>query len=489
MASAGLSRLTARQGLPDLRAQGDAEPLLPVASRAVDVLRTALARSRASCRLPRADGLPSRAASAEKSEEETEEAPTFWVALNLWLGRCHLALDLAGGVSSDTQAAVALLLERFDGVDLTFPGGRGLAAKLPNGRGKDGRLYIVDGTYPADLGGFARIGYRAYLSRDRSHVATPLIIHFHGANELAAGFTPEAPRTVGFAMLPAHVIFVDYRGTGWSEGGGLGSTSAIDEGGDPAIDGCFQVRGPRLSTLLSDAEALVSALPSIAAACELPWPHPGGVVVMGSSLGSLPAVHLAALYGHLVPLKALVLESAIGCHWPWSEALRSAEACSLVDTVIEGGFPRLEPLDMDPSELLGSRFGCTCCGEADLRALGQADAALVRRSATLFDAVDKIALYDGPVLLVHARRDPICTWPQAEALRAAAAGPVRLVGLDSNGHGDLGVGEECVTYWSELQRFLLDLSAGAHGGVAAVAESARAGLVRAEAQAFYESVD
>lgn len=118
------------------------------------------------------------------------------------------------------------------------------------------------------------LGYRLYAHQPDS----PLILYFHGNGEIASDHDgiAEAYRHIGVSLL-----VVDYRGYGWSTG------------------------RPLLSALLSDAEAVLPALPAVLAGAGLE-PEPP-LFVMGRSLGSAPAIHLA----HTRPgrFKGLIVES------------------------------------------------------------------------------------------------------------------------------------------------------------------------------------
>jgi len=118
----------------------------------------------------------------------------------------------------------------------------------------------VDGMIPVDDG--IALGYRFYLHR----VESPVILYFHGNGEVASDYDGIAPL---FFDIGASLLVVDYRGYGWSTG------------------------TPLTSKLLPDAEAVVVALPTIFAAANIPDPR---LFVMGRSLGSAPAVHVAVTF-------------------------------------------------------------------------------------------------------------------------------------------------------------------------------------------------
>lgn len=117
------------------------------------------------------------------------------------------------------------------------------------------------------------VGYRFYVHTPQS----PLLLFFHGNGEIASDYDDLAPlyHEVGVSLL-----VVDYRGYGWSTG------------------------KPLVSTLSSDAEPVVQALPDVlkrAGVGSVPW------FVKGRSLGSAPAIHAA--YKFPERFKGLIVES------------------------------------------------------------------------------------------------------------------------------------------------------------------------------------
>lgn len=129
---------------------------------------------------------------------------------------------------------------------------------------------IKDGTVPAED---VLLGYRLYIHQPDA----PLILYFHGNGEIAPdhdGLAAEYHRS------GASLLVVDYRGYGWSTG------------------------SPKGSKLLPDAEAVFAALPQIKQAAGL---SDSRLYVMGRSLGSAPAIHLAHL--HPEAFNGLIVES------------------------------------------------------------------------------------------------------------------------------------------------------------------------------------
>lgn len=126
---------------------------------------------------------------------------------------------------------------------------------------------VTDGTIPVNDN--IVLGYRYYKHTPES----PVILYFHGNGEVASDYDMFAD---DFRAAGAALLVVDYRGYGWS-------TSK-----------------PLVSTLLTDAEAVLPALPDIIG-------QERALFIMGRSLGSAPATHLA--YTHPEALKGIIIES------------------------------------------------------------------------------------------------------------------------------------------------------------------------------------
>lgn len=136
-----------------------------------------------------------------------------------------------------------------------------------------GHAHLQDGTIPVDDG--VVLGYRLYVYRP----AAPLIVLFHGNGEIAADYDSISPL---FHAIHCSLMVIDYRGYGWSTG------------------------RPLTSTLFTDAEKAITALPMVFKTVGI---HPAGIYVMGRSLGSLPAVHVAGMMPDQV--RGLIIESGI----------------------------------------------------------------------------------------------------------------------------------------------------------------------------------
>eukprot|EP00913_Durusdinium_trenchii_P019688 g18509.t1 len=96
-------------------------------------------------------------------------------------------------------------------------------------------------------------------------------------------------------VAPASTLVVDFRGYGYSTG------------------------HPSLGTMSSDGERVVEYLPTLFQRHALPWPWPGGLYLLGRSMGGIVACHLAALKADL--FQGVILESTLcGSHAPGASA-------------------------------------------------------------------------------------------------------------------------------------------------------------------------
>ncbi|HRE49498.1 MAG TPA: alpha/beta fold hydrolase [Aggregatilineales bacterium] len=143
-----------------------------------------------------------------------------------------------------------------------------------------GEVGIHSGTIPLSAttpeGEAVRLGYRLYTALPDQ----PLILYFHGNGEIAPDYDDIARFYTERAG--ASLLVVDYRGYGWSTG------------------------QPSFNALIGDVPDILAALPGIRAEGGISPTPP--LVVMGRSLGSAPAIHLA----HTTPeaVRGLILESA-----------------------------------------------------------------------------------------------------------------------------------------------------------------------------------
>lgn len=207
---------------------------------------------------------------------------------------------------------------------------------------------VSDGSIPVADG--VALGYRLY----RHAHATPVILYFHGNGEIASDYDNLAPE---FLRAGASLLVVDYRGYGWS-------------GGKPLV-----------STLLTDAEKVVPALPGLLGRADAP------LFVMGRSLGSAPAVHLAA--AQPAAIKGLIIESGFA-HEP-----------SL--------FRRLQIPD-----------------------------ALLQAVPSVFGNEGKMANIHLPLLVIHGQRDTLIPPENGQALYDASPSAHKtIVTIPGAGHNDL----------------------------------------------------
>ncbi len=209
----------------------------------------------------------------------------------------------------------------------------------------------LDGQIPA---AGASLGYRLY---PHTAAGAPAILFFHGNGEIAPDYDDLAPF---YRRAGASLLVVDYRGYGWSTG------------------------QPLASTLLSDAESIAAGLPAVLEGAGL-----GGapILLMGRSLGSIPAIHLAE-------------------RWPgrWR------------GLIVESGLAHLLPV---------------------LAGLG----APVERLAGAGDPAgnaDKMARIGLPLLVIHGEEDGLIPVAHGQALYdASPAALKRLLRLPGADHNDL----------------------------------------------------
>jgi hypothetical protein len=187
--------------------------------------------------------------------------------------------------------------------------------------------------------------------------AAPTILFFHGNGEIVADYDELAPffRRQGVNFLP-----VDYRGYGRSTG------------------------VPTVSAMMGDCHTILAFarqwLPEMG--------YTGPLMLMGRSLGSAPALELAASYPEQIA--ALIVES---------------------------GFAYAGPL----LQLLG----------VNLAAIGFKEMAGFRN-------VDKIRAYPGPTLIIHAEDDHIIPARDGQALYDASAAPDKtLLKIPHANHNDI----------------------------------------------------
>lgn len=131
---------------------------------------------------------------------------------------------------------------------------------------------VIDGTLPVDDD--VVLGYRGY---QHPKPTAPLLLFFHGNGEIATDYDGMAQE---FLDCGVSLLVVDYRGYGWSTG------------------------EPKVSTLLSDVEAVHNKLPDLIKTLQL---ESTTQYIMGRSLGSAPAIHLA--HQHPETYQGIIIES------------------------------------------------------------------------------------------------------------------------------------------------------------------------------------
>jgi pimeloyl-ACP methyl ester carboxylesterase len=198
------------------------------------------------------------------------------------------------------------------------------------------------------------------------------VVHFHGNGETVGDYLE------GFAgrmeSLGVNLLLAEYRGYGMSDG------------------------VPRLAAMLKD-------IPPIVAASGV---DPSRLIFFGRSLGSLYAVHAAALY----PTAAgLVLESAIA-------------------DPLERILARVEPWQ-----------------------LGVTEEELRTEVERLFNQQQKLAALRGRTLVLHTRNDDLVDISHGERLHVWANRPKELVVFERGDHNNImEVNRE--SYFAHLDRFI-----------------------------------
>ncbi|MFC2172529.1 alpha/beta hydrolase [Acidobacteriota bacterium] len=158
--------------------------------------------------------------------------------------------------------------------------------------GQGEQAAILDGTLPVEE--HTGNGYRLFVHEP----GAPVILYFHGNGEIAADYDGIAP---AYKDVGASLLVVDYRGYGWSTG------------------------EPRISTLLPDAEAVATKCPEVLKNAGL---ENSPLFIMGRSLGSAPAIHLAHKFPQM--FKGVIIESGFFETHPLLRTL------GLPDGLIEG---------------------------------------------------------------------------------------------------------------------------------------------------------
>nr|VFJ77601.1 MAG: hypothetical protein BECKFW1821C_GA0114237_113110 [Candidatus Kentron sp. FW] len=204
---------------------------------------------------------------------------------------------------------------------------------------------------------------------------SPMLIHFHGNGEIVADYDNIAP---AFHAAGASLVSVDYRGYGKSDG------------------------QPSVRKLLDDAHAVLDFLLKLRD--ERAYRSP--LVVMGRSLGSAPAIELAASRGE-----------------------------QFAGLVVESGFAQMFPL---------------------LALFGISPEQLGISPESNRDNEDKMREVQKPVLILHAEGDEIIPlWNGQRNFERAGTQEKRLVTIPHADHNTIMMFGDL--YWGGLKAFLSGL--------------------------------
>lgn len=217
--------------------------------------------------------------------------------------------------------------------------------------GKSRVAGVTDGSIP--VADDVELGYRLYTHQP----GAPVILYFHGNGEIVSDYDDLAGE---YRRAGASLLVVDYRGYGWSNG------------------------EPKISTLLPDVEQVHHAVPGILEKAGL---GESRLFLMGRSLGSLWAIHLAHCYPD-----------------------------SYSGLIIESGFAQLFPL----------------LGRMGLQVLPG------RRAKDPIGNLDKMKEIKLPLLVIHGESDLLIPFKQGQMLYdASPATHKRLLMIERGGHNDL----------------------------------------------------
>ncbi len=173
------------------------------------------------------------------------------------------------------------------------------------------------------------IGCRFYINDPES----PNILFFHGNGEIVADYDEIGPL---YNQAGMNLLVTDYRGYGWSSG------------------------SPTVSSMLTDAEVLFQEIQNWLKSHK----HSGALLLMGRSLGSVPAIDLASR--HEADSKGLIIESGIADTIPLIKCLGIDVAG--IDFTEEDGFnnlKKIESVTIATFVFHGSRDEIITAGEAE----------------------------------------------------------------------------------------------------------------------------
>lgn len=215
----------------------------------------------------------------------------------------------------------------------------------------------------------AVIGCRLHLGA----IENPNILFFHGNGEIAHDYDPVGPLYNAFDL---NFIVADYRGYGISTG------------------------SPTISAMLSDAYATLDHIGPMLAGKG----YTGPLWVMGRSLGSAPAIEIAA-----------------NCQDRVS------------GLIVESGFADVKDL---------------------LARLGILPPDLADDDTLFFSNAHSIMKYNGPVLVIHAEHDHIIPLDHGKTLYHASAGPRKSMEvIDGANHNNI-FAVAGMTYFEYIKNFI-----------------------------------
>lgn len=349
-------------------------------------------------------------------EMETWKESSELLALQIALGRWPEALTLAKKLqlveaqqlveawqANDSPGRFSPSPALFEGVpvDEVMPGVR-----------------QIDGLIPIEEGVSLGIRLLLQVRDDHPEVSRPLVLYFHGNAETVDTYLdPEVFHLLQASKVSA--LVADFRGYGYSTG------------------------RPSLATIATDGERVVDALPNFLGQHELPWPWPGGVYLLGRSMGGLVACHLAALKGRL--FEGVILESTFcGSYAPG--ALPPEEPPK------EGTLGSVEPRFWTAELQQAVEQATQLCrklvkpGMEELGLEGPLDSFV-----HLMASEDKLRAFSGRLLILHGEIDTIIPVSHARRLCDAATFATRRLVTVSKGHNDISNSAKYVT---ALKKFL-----------------------------------
>ena len=221
--------------------------------------------------------------------------------------------------------------------------------------------------YSLPVGDGISLGARFYVHNPGS----PSLLYFHGNGEVASDYDEIAPFYLGRGI---NLFVADYRGYGKS--GGM----------------------PTIQSLLTDAHPVFTAFKEILRSEG----YTAGIFVMGRSLGSMPAVELAARYQD--EIKGLIIESGFA---------------SLLKVINHLGYPTRLP------ETIGPGFPNR-------------------------ETIKRVSL---PTLFLHGERDSLIPLSEASDLFQNAAGEKSLVIIRGAEHNDI-MWRDTEKYFNAISEFV-----------------------------------